>query len=911
MIPTTSFPLAQIESDEENWDDVEIPSSGLIITDNISDVHTDDDVGKILSTATDDMSGITIVDSDDDAGNILSSTVAFDQKSLFTSTNKNLHLLDDTKIINNLNASNSSTHHDDDLKVVKAIIGDLTNSLSNNEFSGTITKLGGDNSKKVLHMDDWDNDMEIPEAVDVPTSISRLSSEKIVESFDQDFDLLDMNDLNLSTDALKIKYSYESFDDLQIPDSIEKLTLFPPRHVQDGNAFEPVHKNIVPRSIPTQQKRPRRQSFTIKFTPPSISNSIPPNSTSDSLNSFMNVDLSHSKDSFHLKDSSHSKDSSLSSEKSSTSTNNSSISSNNRSSPSLSKKVSKKNCNSSFVTPSPSPNKIVSHSKKDTNVISKRPSTVSPKTSSSPPLKKCNTKSIIKNSTTSKSRTTSTLKTSNSNVTGNVKENFNPSLKSKKSTTSTKSLSTTKSINSARLSKMASSPSLKSSNLSGSSPLTKHANNSSISLTSPTHSRVKSAPMSISVTSSVNKTNSKIQKIQKNSASKTLRIMLKPNNSQNYGDGTELDAFDDLPICLDKERAYKKYPTSPGFDANSGILSNRKNSASSIGSKTSTRSNTESRMNSNSSKKKNRQKKPHLIRNLNSETNSKVIGEMVYNPVLQRWDGNESILKDFDPSPQRPALISNMNPQSTNTKSLQVVGKMIFDPVKMCWFHYSAKDNNNSMSSEEEELLALFDSEEEIDLENTENIEIIENTKNTDNLDESSKFKFHTSYGETFGMNNDGNDELWNGLASASLVFSDGDHNEIVCSAEGRRRRRIIPSGNGNKQTNDTNGDGFDDNNEFQVGSEFDVSKGFLAALMASERQHKKEMNRWYPAIRSIRNEQRFGLKDSICQRGFLYEIKNPAIVNSLTALNSGKQHRKSISNGTLPNNNTKSSISK
>ncbi|RIB01682.1 hypothetical protein C2G38_964422 [Gigaspora rosea] len=249
---------------------------------------------------------------------------------------------------------------------------------------------------------------------------------------------------------------------------------------------------------------------------------------------------------------------------------------------------------------------------------------------------------------------------------------------------------------------------------------------------------------------------------------------------------------------------------------------------------------------------------------------------MVYNPILQRWDGNESALKDFDSSPQRPALISNMNPQSTNTKSLHMVGRMIFDPVKMSWFHSSAKDNNNSMSSEEEELLALFDSEEEIDLENTENTE---NTKNTDGLDiEPSKFKCHTSSGELLGMNNGGNDELWD---ATSLVFSDGDHNEIVYSAEGRRRRRIIATGNGNKQNNDDNDDNDDGfgTNEFQVGSEFDVSKGFLAALVASERQHKKEMNRWYPAIRSISNEQRFGLKDRNYQRGFLYEIRNPDIV--------------------------------
>ncbi|KAF0379658.1 two-component GAP Byr4 [Gigaspora margarita] len=1042
------FPLAQIESDEENWDDIEIPSSGLMVIDNTSEDDIED-VGKI---STNDMS-------------------------------------------DDVSTSSKIVRRNDELNAaVKAMIGDLNNSLSNKEFTGTITMLG--NPKKVVDMDDWDNDMEIPEdglsfsdpsksssfnfinynvkRIDNPSTFPRISTENVVESLDQDFELMDSNDLNFSTDALKVyggddddNYSAfdseggndimsggfysrdsprdslrdsprdslrdsprdsprgslrdslggsprfnvivspdpsssnfesedESFDDLQIPD--EQLTLFPPRReyqnsplsrsdtiikdnsmdyklddddddigednfwsgldVQYDNAFEPdniKNKNIVSKSVLVQYKRPRRQSFTIEFSPSLISDSL------------MNIDDPHSFDINSSDEFSHSKDSSSTSEKSTTS----STSKNSKSSSSsLSKKVTKKNCLSSLETPPSSPTKVTSNSKN--NIISKRPSNISSKTS--PPSKKYKsnisktpdspkstsssssskekdstttksstkssaksvgksvtnsvtnlksvansvTKSVTKNSTTSKPRTLSTSKALNTNVTS-IKENFNPLTKSKKIFVASSKSLTNKLLDSTKLSKMASSPSLKTTKISDSSSLTKHANISSISLASvkthhslpsvpskksnftttvsssktsksllnsskPTHSHVKSAP-SLSVISTVNKINNS-KKNQKSCGSKTLRIMLKPNNSQNYGDGTELDVFDDLPICLDKERAYKIYPASPIFDANSGILSDRKNIASSIGSKALSKSNAESRRSSTSSKKKNRQKKPHLIRNLNSEKGTKVVGEMVYNPILQRWDGNELALKDFDSSPQRPALISNMNPQSTNTKSLHMVGRMIFDPIKMSWFHSSAKDNNNSMSSEEEELLALFDSEEEIDLENT------ESAKNTDGFDESSKFKCHTSSGELLGMNNSRNDELWD---ATSLVFSDGDHNEIVYSAEGRRRRRIIATGNGNKQTNDN--DNVFETNEFQVGSEFDVSKGFLANLVASERQHKKEMNRWYSAIRSISNEQRFGLKDRNYQRGFLYEIRNPNIVNSIITLNSGK-HKKYSSSG-------------
>ncbi|CAG8614468.1 4919_t:CDS:2, partial [Gigaspora margarita] len=947
------FPLAQIESDEENWDDIEIPSSGLMVIDNTSEDDIED-VGKI---STNDMSGITIVDSDDDVENILRSTIALDQKSLFTSTNKNPpHLLDD------ISTSSKIVRRNDELNAaVKAMIGDLNNSLSNKEFTGTITMLG--NPKKVVDMDDWDNDMEIPEDGLPFSDPSKSSSFNFINYNDSPRDSLRDSPRDSPRDSLRdsprgslrdslggsprfnvivspdpsssnFESEDESFDDLQIPD--EQLTLFPPRreyqnsplsHVQYDNAFEPdniKNKNIVSKSVPVQYKRPRRQSFTIEFSPSLISDSL------------MNIDDPHSFDINSSDEFSHSKDSSSTSEKSTTS----STSKNSKSSSSsLSKKVTKKNCLSSLETPPSSPTRVASNSKN--NIISKRPSNISSKTS--PPSKKYKsnisktpdspkstsssssskekdstttksstkssaksvgksvtnsvtnlksvansvtnlksvansvtnlksvansvTKSVTKNSTISKPRTLSTSKASNTNVTSSIKENFNPLTKSKKTFVASSKSLTNKLLDSTKLSKMASSPSLKTTKISGSSSLTKHANISSISLASvkthhslpsvpskksnftttvsssktsksllnsskPTHSHVKSAP-SLSVISTVNKINNS-KKNQKSCGSKTLRIMLKPNNSQNYGDGTELDVFDDLPICLDKERAYKIYPASPIFDANSGILSDRKNSASSIGSKALSKSNAESRRSSTSSKK------PHLIRNLNSEKGTKVVGEMVYNPILQRWDGNESALKDFDSS-QRPALISNMNPQSTNTKSLHMVGRMIFDPIKMCWFHSSAKDNNNSMSSEEEELLALFDSEEEIDLENT------ESAKNTDGFDESSKFKCHTSSGELLGMNNSRNDELWD---ATSLVFSDGDHNEIVYSAEGRRRRRIIATGNGNKQTNDN--DNVFGTNEFQVGSEFDVSKGFLANLVASERQHKKEMNRWYSAIRSI-----------------------------------------------------------
>lgn len=74
---------------------------------------------------------------------------------------------------------------------------------------------------------------------------------------------------------------------------------------------------------------------------------------------------------------------------------------------------------------------------------------------------------------------------------------------------------------------------------------------------------------------------------------------------------------------------------------------------------------------------------------------------MVYNPLTFRWEGNENDLTPFDApadSPisstipphayrekenttPRPALITNINA----SQGVQVVGGMVFDPVKMCW----------------------------------------------------------------------------------------------------------------------------------------------------------------------------------------------------------------------------------
>ena len=64
---------------------------------------------------------------------------------------------------------------------------------------------------------------------------------------------------------------------------------------------------------------------------------------------------------------------------------------------------------------------------------------------------------------------------------------------------------------------------------------------------------------------------------------------------------------------------------------------------------------------------------------------------MTYDPIQQKWDGNEEILLDFDKASLasvnavnrlRPALITNKGSASMIP---QVVGNMVFDPIQMRW----------------------------------------------------------------------------------------------------------------------------------------------------------------------------------------------------------------------------------
>ncbi|KAF5000014.1 hypothetical protein FGRMN_2095 [Fusarium graminum] len=264
----------------------------------------------------------------------------------------------------------------------------------------------------------------------------------------------------------------------------------------------------------------------------------------------------------------------------------------------------------------------------------------------------------------------------------------------------------------------------------------------------------------------------------------TWERLSKPKNKKNFGDGHELDGFDDLPTSRESETKYLKQPTSSGpkvalrnklyqnvlpdrtTTTSPSIPSTprpsytphfaRDTAASRIARETSlaqrvpssgpltpinsqrtahvsSRSNlTPSIPQSNIRSRKHKrhqQTKPHLISNLNSGKESKMVNGMFYNADTFRWEGNENALNLFEPPVQttptqivtpgntrekeaatpRPALITNISA----TKGVQVVGGMVFDPQNMCWLKL---DNPAKPASETSDTMDGFDALEDEDV---------------------------------------------------------------------------------------------------------------------------------------------------------------------------------------------------
>ncbi|KIO17831.1 hypothetical protein M407DRAFT_32491 [Tulasnella calospora MUT 4182] len=241
-----------------------------------------------------------------------------------------------------------------------------------------------------------------------------------------------------------------------------------------------------------------------------------------------------------------------------------------------------------------------------------------------------------------------------------------------------------------------------------------------------------------------------------------VRVLRRPKKSRVFGDGSELDGIEDLAVEREKESKYRVAPTGRGNVGQGKSAKQPATSSSSsttvgpngtigrrrglvevglrAGSSVSSQGNHEpppkaapglrrqqrldlskpdalatpparkTRDGSKSSAKK----KPTLIRNLGGAGSPKVVGDMKWNPKSLKWEGNDSILKEFETSSSaRPALITHLTGSSVGgltspsgtfsglMSGARVVGEMMFDPIRMCWISTKGEEDDPFASMDE------------------------------------------------------------------------------------------------------------------------------------------------------------------------------------------------------------------
>jgi hypothetical protein len=791
MTQIISRQTKQTNYEEDNWDDIEIPETGLFLINNENDYE--------LSTTTRDISEITICDSsDDDSENYLDEVTDY-------------------------NNSKSTPISSSSINKVKEMM--INSGVNKEEFSGLITRIGGENNKVIAVGDDWDNDIEIPEdgLANLTISTNKTSSSNITVTDDFEFDTLDeeqkVTDKNSITspreliikqiedpskvftksNTMQSKKTLESFDDdfdftgVDLDLSAKALKLCRQGSYEEEGNKDPFGSekhsrnssrlSILPSPAPTNGSQSAFESGEeddesfddIQFPERMESLTLISHNDDNDFENGLDIDDESVFDLDQLKNKNiitrpNPKQQRRSRRESFSIEFNTSPNDSRSSTPSIpltNNKVHPKttNNNSSQIS---SLDRLKTNKAFSKSLTSLRTSTTK------------NTTSTIPKNQISRPKSLQNPKDPKLPVSGLVKKPISLMKNTLERSISSPGVPTSTNKSSKRTVTCNPTPSFNKCTESTSKGLLPSKSNKRYQQNINFHNTCNNTPQTTS-----NLTTTSIP-----------AIMRKPTRQRSFGDGTELDGFDDLPVNIDKEHPY----TSSNY-----AIDDRKNSISSVGSKTDNSDNCQRRR----KHKKNRKRmQPQLIKNLNADMNLKVVGEMVYNPITQRWDGNDSVLKDFDnviTTPIRPALISNMNNHATNTKSFQVVGKMKFDPIKMCW--------NNNSSDEEEEIWDCGDD--------------------------------------------------WDDFISTPQALIDVDDNDILPANIKRT-----------KSKHDVNSIS-DNSNDFQVGSEFDITSGFLAALLASERQHRNEITRWYPGALSKKNESRFGLRDVTLQRSYLYDLRN------------------------------------
>ncbi|WWC63017.1 uncharacterized protein I303_105615 [Kwoniella dejecticola CBS 10117] len=214
-------------------------------------------------------------------------------------------------------------------------------------------------------------------------------------------------------------------------------------------------------------------------------------------------------------------------------------------------------------------------------------------------------------------------------------------------------------------------------------------------------------PTSISGPSSTSH-HSHTQKIQQHPSyhggENVKRMVDMPRRHKAWGDGSELDGIDDLTIDDEHKSTIKGSSISSlGLGKPSRRApetSHPRDRSNHLSKPVPAPPESEKRKKSGSgtasTKRKNR--KPALIKHFGVADKKKVVGEMTWNPSTLRWEGNESILRDFDTisASARPALITHYtgssvgvgglsSPVGSTASAPRIVGDMQFDPVQMKW----------------------------------------------------------------------------------------------------------------------------------------------------------------------------------------------------------------------------------
>ncbi|KAJ5105130.1 hypothetical protein NUU61_002477 [Penicillium alfredii] len=251
------------------------------------------------------------------------------------------------------------------------------------------------------------------------------------------------------------------------------------------------------------------------------------------------------------------------------------------------------------------------------------------------------------------------------------------------------------------------------------------------------------------------------------------RTLTRPTRRRNFGDGTELESFDDLPTSVSAENKFVKNPagrgaprsvyarssqsrcdpprpsptplstppsaskpltSTPRFarDTNASRNAREQRIASMAISSKSRDTNPLTSLNSNWKAQstsrvppgtitlRNRKTrpvkstpKPQLIKPIGSGVpEAKSVRGMRYNPTTFLWEGNENVVQDFDVAPKSPKPAPALISNVGSLQNVQTVGGMVFDPHRMCWLRASSLEpsaRDGAVAPDEDDVFAGLD----------------------------------------------------------------------------------------------------------------------------------------------------------------------------------------------------------